>query len=55
MLKIILASGSPRRSELLKLLRLNFEVMPADIDEEAMVLMMPGNMQWKCPEKKRCG
>ena len=35
MLKIILASGSPRRSELLKLLRLNFEVMPADIDEEA--------------------
>ena len=51
MLKIILASGSPRRSELLKLLRLNFEVMPADIDEEANGFDDAGNMQWKCPEK----
>jgi len=33
MLKIILASNSPRRVELLKLLRLDFEVMPANIDE----------------------
>ena len=30
---IILASGSPRRRELLKSLNLDFEVIPADIDE----------------------
>ena len=34
MLKIILASSSPRRIELLKLIGLDFEVIPADIDEE---------------------
>ncbi|MEK6221364.1 MAG: Maf family protein, partial [Chloroflexota bacterium] len=32
-LKFILASGSPRRKELLGLLGLDFEVIPADVDE----------------------
>ena len=32
-INIILASGSPRRQELLKLLYCDFEVIPADIDE----------------------
>jgi septum formation protein len=31
--KIILASQSPRRAELMRMLNLEFEVMPADIDE----------------------
>ena len=34
MLKIILASASPRRSELLKLIGLDFEIIPANIKEE---------------------
>lgn len=34
MRKIILASGSPRRRELLKQAGLNFEVQPSDYDEE---------------------
>ena len=32
-LKIILASASPRRQELLKLIFDNFEIIPADVDE----------------------
>ena len=32
--KVILASGSPRRKELLSLLNINFEAIPADIDEQ---------------------
>jgi len=31
--KVVLASGSPRRSELLALLDIPFEVQPADVDE----------------------
>lgn len=34
--RIILASASPRRIELLKLAGLSFDVMPADIDETAL-------------------
>jgi len=34
MTKIILASQSPRRKELLSLLGLNYEAIPADIDEQ---------------------
>lgn len=34
MSKIILASGSPRRKELLSLLGLDFDIIPADISEE---------------------
>ncbi|MCL2421100.1 MAG: Maf family protein [Defluviitaleaceae bacterium] len=33
MTKIILASGSPRRRELLAMVGFDFEVMPADVDE----------------------
>ena len=33
MTKVVLASGSPRRSELLALLDIPFEVQPADVDE----------------------
>lgn len=33
-INIILASGSPRRQELLKLLYCDFEIIPADIDEK---------------------
>jgi len=33
MTRIVLASGSPRRSELLGQLRVTFDVLPADIDE----------------------
>lgn len=32
--KVILASGSPRRKELLSLLGIEFDIIPADIDEE---------------------
>ncbi|HHW23291.1 MAG TPA: septum formation protein Maf [Clostridiaceae bacterium] len=35
MLNLILASASPRRIELLKLINLDFEVMPANINEES--------------------
>lgn len=33
MSKIILASGSPRRKELLSLLNVDFDIIPADVDE----------------------
>ena len=39
--RIILASASPRRSELLKELGLNFDVIPADADEIAPVHLSP--------------
>jgi septum formation protein len=39
--QIILASGSPRRRELLKGLRLEFQVIPADIDETPLVSETP--------------
>lgn len=35
MLKLILASASPRRIELLKMINLEFDIIPADIDEES--------------------
>jgi septum formation protein len=39
--QIILASGSPRRRELLKGLGLEFQVIPADIDETPLVSETP--------------
>ena len=33
--RVVLASASPRRRELMKLLTDDFEIMPADIDESA--------------------
>jgi septum formation protein len=35
MRKIVLASGSPRRQELLKYIAVDFEIMPSDIEEVA--------------------
>src|SRR3954469_24355332 len=40
--KLILASQSPRRSQLLKMLGLEFDVMPADIDETYLEGEEPG-------------
>ena len=36
-MKIILASGSPRRKELMKKIGLKFEIDPAEIDEQKFV------------------
>jgi septum formation protein len=41
---IILASGSPRRRELLTGLGLSFQVIPADIDETPLVSERPENL-----------
>jgi septum formation protein len=40
-MKIVLASASPRRQELLATLGLDFEVDPADIDEDSLTLTNP--------------
>jgi septum formation protein len=40
---IILASASPRRQELLKLIVKNFEIIPADIDETIPETLIPEN------------
>ena len=40
-LKLILASSSPRRQELLKLLPYPFSVLPADIDESQLAAERP--------------
>jgi septum formation protein len=39
--KIVLASASPRRTELMELAGISFEVVPADIDETALSGEMP--------------
>jgi septum formation protein len=41
-MKLILASGSPRRSEMLERIGLVFEVVPADIDEKRRPDELPG-------------
>jgi septum formation protein len=42
--EIVLASGSPRRRELLKGLGLEFQVIPADIDETPLALESPRDL-----------
>jgi septum formation protein len=42
-LRLVLASGSPRRSELLEQLNLEFEVVPADVDETRRPDEAPGD------------
>src|SRR3990167_5161022 len=42
--KLILASTSPYRRELLARLRLSFEVIPPDVDESAKDLETPGQL-----------
>jgi len=41
--KIVLASGSPRRSELLKQIGLDFEIVLSDIDESNEEILKPTN------------
>jgi septum formation protein len=42
-MKIVLASGSPRRREFLTALELSFEVVPANIDETPLAHEAPGD------------
>lgn len=42
MAKLILASASPRRSELLRMLNIPFEIRPADVDERLPDGILPG-------------
>jgi len=50
--KIILASKSPRRKHLLGLLGFEFDVVPANIDEEAVSFHHPGEMVMNLAEMK---
>ena len=47
MVPIILASSSPRRRELLSLIGLQFEVLPADVDET----LLPDEIPWAYAER----
>lgn len=42
--RIILASGSPRRKDLLEGLGLNFEIIPADLDEDSFSATSPAEL-----------
>lgn len=44
MAKLVLASSSPRRQELLKMLGLNFTVIPSSIEEEHFAALPPEEM-----------
>lgn len=50
--KLILASTSPYRRELLARLRLPFEVVPPEVDESAMDLETPGQLALRLSLKK---
>ncbi|NMA65550.1 MAG: septum formation protein Maf [Clostridiaceae bacterium] len=52
MFKIILASASPRRVELLKLLKLDFDIMPAGIDETTNGFIETGKYAMEMSRKK---
>ena len=45
--QIILASGSPRRRELLQGLGLTFQIIPADIDEIPLDSELPRDLVWR--------
>ena len=51
-MKMILASGSPRRRELLAMAGFDFEVIPADVDETADPALAPGELVAVLSEKK---
>jgi len=51
-MKIILASGSPRRRELLDMIGIAFEVIPADVDETADPALLPEQLVAHLAEKK---
>jgi len=67
MVKIVLASGSPRRSELLKQIGLDFEIVLSDIDESNEEILKPTNwysilrikrlmmLPKKCKQRERKG
>ena len=44
MKKLILASGSPRRKEILQKLKLDFEVQPSDFEEDMTLDLSPGEL-----------
>lgn len=50
--KIILASGSPRRRQLLDMAGFDFEVIPANVDESADPLLGPEELVAALSEKK---
>lgn len=51
-MKLILASASPRRRELLSMAGFDFEVVPADVDEEADPALSPDQLVAFLSEKK---
>lgn len=50
--KIILASASPRRKQLLEQIGLNFSCLPAEVDEEALAALSPREMVSKLAWQK---
>jgi len=50
--RLVLASASPRRRDFLESLELNFEVIPAEIDEDALTIDQPGEVVAKLAELK---
>lgn len=53
-MRLILASGSPRRRELLAMAGFDFEVVPADVDETPEPGMPPEKLVAVLSEKKAC-
>ena len=52
--KIILASKSPRREEILSKINLNFDIVPSNIDEKLDIKLDPATYVQNCAEKKAC-
>ena len=50
--KIILASKSPRREEILSKINLNFDIVPSNIDEKLDIKLDPTTYVQNCAEKK---
>ena len=55
MTRIVLASASPRRKDLLRQVGLNFEIIPSDLDEEAVEYRDPGELVRKLALSKALG
>ena len=52
--KIILASKSPRREEILSKINLNFDIVPSNIDEKLDIKLDPATYVQNCANKKAC-
>ena len=52
--KIILASKSPRREEILSKINLNFDIAPSNIDEKLDIKLDPATYVQNCANKKAC-